>query len=123
MAGGEPRLGGKKVLFTTFTSNLALDIEQNLRTLCSARHVAKLEVKNLDAWVNGFMRSRKLEHRIVYDRKQDGALQAWQAALATKDATLDLPDNFYEMSSSRWCLRKASPRWTSTGRPAGLDAA
>lgn len=88
-------LGGKKVLFTTFTRNLALDIEENLKTLCSADTMAKIEVKNLDAWVGGFMRTRKLEHRIVYDRKQDGALQAWQSALATKDATLDLPDCFY----------------------------
>lgn len=88
-------LGGKKVLFTTFTRNLALDIEENLKTLCSADTMSKIEVKNLDAWVGGFMRARKLEHRIVYDRKQDGALQAWQSALATKDATLDLPDSFY----------------------------
>ena len=88
-------LGGKKVLFTTFTRNLALDIEESLKTLCSADTMSKIEVKNLDAWVHGFMRSRKLEHRIVYDRKQDGALQAWQSALATKDATLDLSDSFY----------------------------
>jgi hypothetical protein len=87
---------GKKVLFTTFTKNLASDIEQNLRTLCGGSTLAKLEIRNLDAWVHGFMRSRKLEHRIVYDRKQDAALQAWQAALAVRDTTLDLPDDFYE---------------------------
>lgn len=88
--------GGKKVLFTTFTKNLASDIEQNLRTLCGSSTMAKLEVRNLDAWVHGFMRSRKLEHRIVYDRKQDAALQAWQAAMAVRDTKLDLPDKFYE---------------------------
>lgn len=93
----ENRTGSsQKVLFTTFTRNLAGDIEQNLKTLCSADTLSKLEIRNLDAWVNAFMRSRKLEHRIVYDRKQDGPLQAWQAALAVKDTTLDLPDNFYE---------------------------
>ncbi|UBM09979.1 UvrD-helicase domain-containing protein [Cupriavidus metallidurans] len=93
----ENRTGSsQKVLFTTFTRNLAGDIEQNLKTLCSASTLAKLEVRNLDAWVNSFMRSRKLEHRIVYDRKQDGAMQAWQAALAVRDTSLDLPDNFYE---------------------------
>lgn len=86
---------GKKVLFTTFTKNLAMDIEDNLKTLCSPAIMAKIEVRNLDAWVYGFMRSRKLEHRIVYDRSKDGALQAWQAALAVKDAALDLPENFY----------------------------
>ena len=87
---------GQKVLFTTFTRNLASDIEQNLKTLCSSSTLAKLEVRNLDAWVHGFMRTQKLEHRIVYDRKQDAALQAWQAAMAVKDTKLVLPDDFYE---------------------------
>jgi superfamily I DNA/RNA helicase len=87
---------GKKVLFTTFTRNLASDIEQNLKTLSGSNTLAKLEVRNLDAWVHGFMRAQKLEHRIVYDRKQDAALQAWQAAMAVRDTKLDLPDGFYE---------------------------
>lgn len=89
-------LDAKKVLFTTFTKNLASDIEQNLRTLCGSETMIKLEVRNLDAWVHGFMRSRKLEHRIVYNRKQDAALQAWQAAMAVRDTKIDLPDDFYE---------------------------
>lgn len=87
---------GKKVLFTTFTKNLASDIEQNLRTLCSKSTLEKIEVRNFDAWVHGFMRSHKLEHRIVYDRKQDGALQAWESAMAVRDTTLDLSKDFYE---------------------------
>jgi len=87
---------GKRVLFTTFTKNLAADIEENLKTLCSPATMAKIEVRNLDAWVHAFMRSRKLEHRIVYDRKMDGADQAWQIAMAVKDASLSLPDAFYE---------------------------
>jgi hypothetical protein len=87
---------GRRVLFTTFTKNLALDIEDNLKTLCAPKTMAKIEVRNLDAWVHGYMRSRKLEHKIVYDRSKDGALQAWQAALATKDSTVDVPVNFYE---------------------------
>jgi hypothetical protein len=86
----------QKVLFTTFTKNLALDIQDNLKTLCSKATFEKIEVRNLDSWVHGFMRSRKLEHRIVYDRKADGALQAWQSAMAVKDVSLDLPDSFYE---------------------------
>src|SRR5262245_22946760 len=58
--------------------------------------MCKLEVTNLDAWVHRFMRARKLEHRIVYDRKQDAASQAWQKALAVRDTKLDLPAEFYE---------------------------
>ena len=87
---------GKKVLFTTFTKNLATNIEDNLKTLCSPKTIAKIEVRNLDAWVHGYMRSRKLEHKIVYDRSKDGALQAWQAAMAAKDVSIDVPPNFYE---------------------------
>lgn len=87
---------GGKVLFTTFTRNLATDIQQNLRTLCSASILARIEVKNLDAWVHGFMRSQRLEHRIVYDRKKAGAKLAWDTAMAERDSSLDLPDDFYE---------------------------
>lgn len=87
---------GKKVLFTTFTRNLAIDIEDNLKTLCGAETLARIEVRNLDAWVHGFMRSRKLAHRIVYNRSEDGAQQAWQLALSVKDGTLDLNDSFYQ---------------------------
>ncbi|MEM5295533.1 UvrD-helicase domain-containing protein [Burkholderia sp. JPY481] len=94
----------QKVLFTTFTRNLATDIEQNLRTLCNAATLEKLEVRNLDAWVHGFMRSNKLEHRIVYERKHDGPQQAWEAALAAKDSSLDLPDNFYEQELEKVIL-------------------
>lgn len=89
-------LDKQKVLFTTFTKNLALDIEDNLKTLCSKSTLEKIEVRNLDSWVHSFMRSKKLEHRIVYGRKTEGALQAWQAAMTLKDATLDLADSFYE---------------------------
>lgn len=86
----------KKVLFTTFTRNLAVDIEDSLKTLCKPATMERIEVRNLDAWVHGFMRSRRLEHRIVYDRKEDGAQQAWQLALAGKNPSLDLPEGFYE---------------------------
>jgi hypothetical protein len=86
---------GKKVLFTTFTRNLAFDIEENLRSFCSAATMKKIEVKNLDAWVQGFLRAQKYEHTIVYNRKKD-AEDAWQRALAVKDATLGLGDGFYD---------------------------
>lgn len=89
-------MDGQKVLMTTFTKNLALDIEDNLKSMCNKETMAKIEVRNLDAWVHAFMRSNKLEHRIVYGRSSDAAAQAWQAALATKDGALGLMDDFYE---------------------------
>jgi superfamily I DNA/RNA helicase len=87
---------GQKVLVTTFTKNLALDIEDNLKSMCSKDTMTKIEVRNLDAWVHAYMRSNKLEHRIVYGRSSDAAAQAWQAALAIKDGSLGLMDDFYE---------------------------
>lgn len=86
---------GKKVLFTTFTRNLAFDLEENLNSFCPAATMKKIEVRNLDSWVHGFLRAQKYEHTIVYNRKKD-AEEAWQRALAVKDSTLGLTDSFYE---------------------------
>lgn len=87
---------GKKVLFTTFTRNLAFDIEENLTSFCSAATMNMIEIKNLDAWVYGFLRSMKYEHTIVYNRNEDASRGAWQRALALKDPRLALSERFYE---------------------------
>ncbi|MCX7175445.1 MAG: AAA family ATPase [Proteobacteria bacterium] len=94
----------KKVFFTTFTRNLAADIEENLKTLCSPATMQKIEVKNLDAWVNSFLRRHKYEHKIVYNRKQDEAADAWQSALALQDSSLALSSAFYEEELERVVL-------------------
>ena len=86
---------GQKVLFTTFTKNLAIDILENLRTICSSDVLKKIEVVNLDAWVYAFLRGQRYEHRIVYSRKEE-ALDGWQRALALAQASLGLDEKFYE---------------------------
>ena len=85
---------GKKVLVTTFTRNLAIDIETNLNTLCTQDIMSRIEVRNLDAWVLRFLRSKRYEQSIVYGR-QDEAAACWHLALAVKDAALGLDDEFY----------------------------
>ena len=85
---------GKKVLVTTFTRNLAIDIETNLNTLCTQDVMSRIEVRNLDAWVLRFLRSKRYEQSIVYGR-QDEAAACWNLALAVKDASLGLDDEFY----------------------------
>ena len=85
---------GKKVLVTTFTRNLALDIETNLTTLCTRDLMSRIEVRNLDAWVLRFLRSKRYEQSIVYGR-QDEAAACWHLALAVKDAALGFDDEFY----------------------------
>ncbi len=94
----------KKVLFTTFTRNLAADIEENLKTLCSPAVMQKIEVKNLDAWVHGYLRRQKYEHRIIYNRNQDEAAEAWKRALTLHDSSLALPPAFYEEELERVIL-------------------
>jgi hypothetical protein len=94
----------KKIFFTTFTRNLAADIEENLKTLCSAAVLQRIEVKNLDAWVNGFLRRHKYEHRIVYNRKRDDAAEAWKCSLTLQDTSLALSTEFYEEELERVIL-------------------
>ncbi len=58
-----------RVLFTTFTSNLAADIKGNLIQLCPELMQPgneKIEVKNLDAWVGDFLRKQGYDRKIVY---------------------------------------------------------
>ena len=83
-----------RILFTTFTRNLAADIENNLRAICTPEEMARIEVTNLDRWVAGFLRRRRYRFRIVYDRGRDAG-EAWQRALDLKPPGLDFPDAFY----------------------------
>lgn len=65
----DPSREGERVLFTTFTTSLALDIEANLKTLCP-EHLSKtsprIEVINLDRWVSGFLKRKKFGRDIAY---------------------------------------------------------
>ncbi len=94
----------EKVFFTTFTRNLAADIEENLKTLCTPSIMQKIEIKNLDAWVHGFLRRHKYEHKIIYNRRQDEAGEAWKCALTLQDTSLTFPLGFYEEELERIIL-------------------
>jgi hypothetical protein len=84
----------KKVLVTTFTRNLAIDLEANLNTLCTRDVMSRIEVRNLDGWVLRFLRSKRYEQSIVYGRHNEAA-ECWHRALAVKDASLGLDNEFY----------------------------
>lgn len=81
-----------KILFVTYNRNLATDIRRNLRQICSAEELERIEVTNLDAWVYAFLKRRNYESRIVYGRDES----AWQQALGFKPDGLDLSDGFFE---------------------------
>ena len=81
-----------RILFTTFARNLATDIENNLRSICSPEEMSRIEVTNLDRWVVRFLRGKRYEFHIEFGRNQE----AWQRALDLKPPELDLSDSFYE---------------------------
>jgi len=84
----------QKVLFTTFTKNLAIDIQNNLETICSPEIMARIEVINLDRWVQSFLRLRSYDYELVLDdRVLDGY---WNRAISEKPADIDFHDNFYK---------------------------
>ncbi|MCZ0945646.1 MAG: AAA family ATPase [Gammaproteobacteria bacterium] len=83
---------GQRILFTTFTRNLAADIANNLRAICSAEELKRIEVTNLDRWVQRFLRGRRYRFRLVFRREEE----AWREALAKKPDGLTFQDTFYE---------------------------
>lgn len=96
---------GERLLFTTFTSNLALDIEENLRKICTPEQMKRIEVIHLDAWVSQFVRRNNYGSRIVYPGDGTSPFdQCWQIAMTQVPAELGLPDTFYKEEFERVIL-------------------
>ncbi len=83
---------GDRILFTTFTRNLAADIRENLRKICPVDILRRIEVVNLDAWVSQFLQKNGYEHTIVYE---DDTRDCWTNALNLAPKNLDLPEAFF----------------------------
>lgn len=56
----------ERILFTTFTRNLAADIRENLRKLCPPQVARRIEVVHLDKWVSDFLQKHGYNYRIAY---------------------------------------------------------
>ncbi|QEP42980.1 DNA helicase [Ectothiorhodospiraceae bacterium BW-2] len=87
----------QKVLFTTFTKNLASDIRDHLALICNHHELQRVEVSNIDAWVYSFLKRNSYSYQIVFPNDSNPARQqCWQLALDVQPAELDLTDRFYE---------------------------
>jgi superfamily I DNA/RNA helicase len=82
----------ERILFTTFTRNLATDIAENLRKLCSPEVYARIEVVNLDQWVDNFLRTQGYRHKTVFGEENN---ECWRNALQFRPENLGLPEGFY----------------------------
>jgi superfamily I DNA/RNA helicase len=88
--------GKERILFTTFTANLAGDIKDNLRKICSLEELRRIEVINLDAWVGQFLREHGYTYSIKYDDEID---EIWEEAIARSGEDIGLSRNFF---SEEW---------------------
>src|ERR1035441_8393481 len=85
-----------RILFTTFTRNLATDIQENLRKLCSVNALARIDVVNLDGWAASFLRGHGYRHQVIFDEDEN---EAWTFALNMAPSDLGLAPSFYR---SEW---------------------
>ncbi|HPE67445.1 MAG TPA: AAA family ATPase, partial [Synergistales bacterium] len=83
----------ERVLFTTFTVNLAEDIRSNLAKLCSDDVMKRIEVINLDRWVSQFLKARGYEMKLLFDDEK--RRDFWGRAMAYKPVDIDLPESFW----------------------------
>ncbi|TYT74472.1 UvrD-helicase domain-containing protein [Desulfobotulus mexicanus] len=67
-----------RILFTTFTRNLAADIQANLEKIMEAEDFARIEVVNLDKWVVDFLLEQGHGFTVDYGEKSK---ELWQQAL------------------------------------------
>ncbi len=77
---------GERLLFTTFTANLAADIRENLRKICTLEELQKIEVTHLDSWVAQFLRDSALEYNLIYG---DAVRRLWERAIILSGEPLD----------------------------------
>jgi superfamily I DNA/RNA helicase len=81
-----------RILFTTFTKNLAADIKENLRKLCSSDVMKKIDVMNLDAWVIQFLKKHGYHYTLIF---QENTGPYWQNAINLAPADMDMDESFY----------------------------
>ncbi len=86
----EKMAAGKKVFFTTFTKNLAEDIQSNLHKLCTDEIFGRIEVKNLDIWAASYYQQRSKGIEVIYD-----VTDLWKAAYK-KNTDVLLPVEFFQ---------------------------
>ena len=86
------RAASDRILFTTFTKNLAIDIQANLRKLCSTEVMRRIEVINIDAWISRFLKQNGYNFDIAFGERLD---IPWHNALNVADSSLGLIDQFY----------------------------
>ena len=88
----------QRILFTTFTANLAADIRENLRKICNIEELRRIEVIHLDAWVSQFLKESSFSAKIGYDEAID---PLWEKAVLLANTELSYDIGFYKEEWNR----------------------
>ena len=84
-----------RILFLTFSANLAEDLKRNLRALLASEDDFKrLEVVHLDSWVFRFLKQNRASFRILYDASLRE--QTWAEVIQEHGTNLEFDQRFYE---------------------------
>jgi mRNA-degrading endonuclease RelE of RelBE toxin-antitoxin system len=116
--------GKERILFTTYTTNLAGDIKENLRKICTVDELRHIEVVNLDAWVMQFMREQGFSYTIAYDNHLE---EIWEKAIILSGDTSGLTAQFYSdewlkvVSAQEAYTKEAYMKASRIGRGTRLD--
>lgn len=116
--------GQQRILMTTFTANLAADIRENLRKICSLEELRRIEVVHLDAWVNQFLRETGFSAQIGYD---EIIAPLWEKAVILANNDLPYDVSFYEEEWNRVVIAQEAlslekyVKATRNGRGTRLD--
>ena len=108
----------QKLLFTTFTTNLALDIEDGLKSICSPEQIQRIDIINLDALAFRFLKVRRYEHEIAFDFEAKCA-PVWESAMVDFDPSLRSP--WPAASDLGKCCRDGFASLTKTCRKLGVS--
>ena len=86
-----------RILFVTFTANLAANLKSNLQSLIiSEEKFQRLEVVHLDQWVYRFLRQHEFAQQIVYDPNDDRLQDSWNHGMESQEKGFKRPLNFYQ---------------------------
>jgi hypothetical protein len=95
----------ERILFTTFTSNLAVDIQESLRKICTPQELRRIDVQHIDAWIVDFLKQQEYDFRIAYPNGKDSEYEkCWSLAEGLISPNLGLPTIFYREEWERVIL-------------------
>ena len=89
----------EKILFTTFTANLAGDIKENLRKICTVEELRRIDVINLDSWVTQYLSSHGYSAKVTYKDSEIDSL--WKEAMNLDIDELGFSRDFYKEEWNR----------------------